>query len=319
MSVVYCDASDAARLAPYPALAYDASFIRAPAEVLSRAALRECHGPAGVPWIQVEAARMSQLEFSRQLAVFLLRRRGMRTDERKAMLQWLGGYYSAKGAQMYGVLKHTIHEASTEAAFRALAGQRGALWLEFGVYRGLSINITSKYVDVLEHNGVQRGAIVGFDTFTGLPDRWLARGTKNGYKPGYFSLNGSLPPVRKGVRLIKGLFNQTLAGFLEANPDSPLAWVNVDCDLYGGTRDVLALLGPRIRVGSRLHFHELMVGTRWNTIADPGHKIPDYPLSEEARALYEWLRDHPRAVLELLPVKSPMNTQAAAFVARSQL
>ena len=149
--------------------------------------------------------------------------------------------------------------------------------------------------------------------------RWVARGTKNGYKPGYFSLNGILPPVRKGVSLIKGLFNKTLAGFLEANPDSPLAWVNVDCDLYGGTRDVLALLGPCIRVGSRLHFHELMVGTRWNTIADPGHKIPDYPLSEEASALYEWLRYHPRAVLELLPVKSPMNTQAAAFVARSQL
>ena len=317
MSIVYCDASDAAMMARYPVLAYNENFTRAPAEVLSRAALTGCRGSSGVPWVQIDATRLSLQEFSRQLAICLLRRRTMNSLERRAMVKRLGGYYSAKGAQAYGVLKHTLHEASSDQTFRELAAQRGALWLEFGVFRGLSINITSKYVDVLEREGVAHGLLAGFDTFTGLPEKWHARGIKRGYKVGYFSLNGVLPAVRPGVRLFKGLFNETLPFFLHANPGAPLAWANVDCDLYAGARDALTLLGPRVRVGSRLHFHELVHGHKWNTIADPGHSLPDYPLSDEARALYEWLRFNPLTALELLNIKSPMNTQAAAFVVRA--
>lgn len=36
------------------------------------------------------------------------------------------------------------------------------------------------------------------------------------------------------------------------------AWVNIDCDLYAGTRDALAHVGGHLREGSRVHFHELV-------------------------------------------------------------
>ena len=123
--------------------------------------------------------------------------------------------------------------------------------------------------------------------------------------------------MRTGIQLHKGLFNETLPRFLATEDlSAPLAWVSVDCDLYAGARDVLALLGPHIRAGTRLHFHEIIYGHKWLTAFNKNHTPPDYPLSDEARALYEWLRAHPKALLELRPVKSMTNTQAAAFVAR---
>ena len=59
------------------------------------------------------------------------------------------------------------------------------------------------------------------------------------------------------MRLHKGLFAETLPPFLDERPGK-LAWVNIDCDLYQGTVDVLRLLAPRFRRGSLLHFHELV-------------------------------------------------------------
>ena len=122
--------------------------------------------------MQLDATHTSLLEFSVQLAKFLHRRRGMLTAERKAMRERLGGYYSAKGALAYGTLKHTLYEASVDEGFKTLAKQKGALWLEFGVFTATSTNITSKFIDVLASRDsvVPRRTLHGFDTFTGCED-----------------------------------------------------------------------------------------------------------------------------------------------------
>ena len=67
------------------------------------------------------------------------------------------------------------------------------------------------------------------------------------------------------MRLHAGLFNETLPPFLVSPLGShrPLAWANIDCDLYTGTRDALHALTPRLCAGTRLHFHELLKDRYW--------------------------------------------------------
>ena len=130
---------------------------------------------------------------------------------------------------------------------------------------------------------------------------------------------GATPPVRSRVALHVGLFNETLGPFLasESGRDRPLAWVNIDCDLYAGTRDALQALGARMCPGSVVHFHELLKDRFWKARhLERGNTAALVP-SEEARALYEWLRARPRARLEMLDVVSRANSDAAAMVVRT--
>jgi hypothetical protein len=151
------------------------------------------------------------------------------------------------------------------------------LIMEFGVASGGSIVLTA---GILKAKQDQRTAY-GFDTFTGLPEDW------GGFKKGAFAYDksGKLPPVPKGVVLIKGLFDVSLPKFLKAHTE-PAAFINIDCDLYAGAIAVLRLLEPRMRPGTILHFHEL--------------NQPDF--ADELKALADFLHDHPNIKLELLNV-----------------
>ncbi len=106
---------------------------------------------------------------------------------------------------------------------------REGLVLEFGVYRGQSINGLAEMAP--------ERTIYGFDSFEGLPENWVAE-----LPQGAFSTAGRLPPVRSNVRLLKGWFQQTLGPFLEAHPE-PAALVHLDADLMSSTRYVLDTLG----------------------------------------------------------------------------
>ena len=228
----------------------------------------------------------------------------------------------ARRLRPYCLLVLELQRAIDDAAFAVLA-REGGLWLEFGVFTGGSVNLTAAFRDALAAQRYSAGAppprdvVAGFDTFTGLPDNWSGPG---GARRGAFSwidrrenagaARRATPPVRAGVRLVPGLFNATLGPFLRAHPTAPLAWTNVDCDLYAGARDALDALAPRLRAGARLHFHELvmnpyrvkMTGTNvvfdrrqraaWAAAHPAGEPWPDLPplhIAEEARALYDWL------------------------------
>ena len=196
-------------------------------------------------------------------------------------------------------------------------GGSGALWLEFGVFRGLSSNITSKYRDLVAPNDF----VDGFDTFTGLPEAWPNGKGGFYFKKGSFSWAarnlGATPPVRRGVRLHTGLFNETLPGFMQRDDvrGKPVAWANVDCDLYAGALDALAHVGGHLRLGSRLHFHELYKDVKHLVARFLKSRRPPLAPSGEMRALYEWLALHPRAKLQLGNVVSQTNSDAAVFIA----
>lgn len=116
------------------------------------------------------------------------------------------------------------------------------LWLEFGVFRGASINHIAQRA---------RKPIFGFDSFEGLPHAWTPR-----KQAGTFTLGRQIPDVGPGVTLIPGWFSNTLPKFLAGEPDSPVAFLHVDCDLYSSASTILDALDGRIREGTVIVFDE---------------------------------------------------------------
>ena len=74
------------------------------------------------------------------------------------------------------------------------------LFLEFGVYKGTSINFISSLIPDKK--------IYGFDSFEGLPEEWVPSRPK-----GYFSTDGKLPEVNKNTTLVKGFFDKSIPEF----------------------------------------------------------------------------------------------------------
>lgn len=130
-----------------------------------------------------------------------------------------------------------------------IAGDDG-LFLEFGVYKGDSINRLAQ---------LKPGARwYGFDSFVGLPEAWTP-----GAREGAFGIGGRLPPVRENVTLIKGFFEQTLAAFAAEHPDARVAFLHIDCDLYSATRTVFEHLGDRLQPGCIIVFDEFINYAGW--------------------------------------------------------
>ena len=117
-------------------------------------------------------------------------------------------------------------------AFAARAAAPAGLWLEFGVFKGYSINYLARCTPQ---------AVYGFDSFRGLQEDWKGRGLPQGS----FDLAGKLPSTRSNVALFAGWFNETLPGFLASHPGD-IALLHLDCDTYEATAYVLAALRDRI-------------------------------------------------------------------------
>ncbi|GMI16335.1 hypothetical protein TrLO_g11851 [Triparma laevis f. longispina] len=129
---------------------------------------------------------------------------------------------------------------------------KGGLVVEFGVSSGRSIRMMAEMLP-------REKTIYGFDTFTGLPQAW-------GNEPiGTYTTGGQKPAVPENVKLIKGLFSETVVEFLKQKEVArdPIAFANIDCDLYSSTRDVLEALQPRIIKGTILAFDEYICHPTW--------------------------------------------------------
>lgn len=119
----------------------------------------------------------------------------------------------------------------------------GALWLEFGVWSGRTINYIAQHAS---------GQVYGFDSFEGLPETW-----RPGFEKGTFYRGGALPTVRSNVQLVKGWFSDTLPGFLRERPGQQVAFLHLDADLYSSTIFVLEALKDRLD-GCVVVFDELV-------------------------------------------------------------
>jgi predicted O-methyltransferase YrrM len=123
------------------------------------------------------------------------------------------------------------------------------LFLEFGVFSGKSINqIARKFPDQ---------KVYGFDSFEGLPEFW-----RDGFKKGFFSLEGNLPKVESNVSLVKGWFSDTLPEFTNKEK-AAISFLHVDCDLYSSTKTIFSSLAKQIEVGTVIVFDEYFNYVGW--------------------------------------------------------
>ena len=105
--------------------------------------------------------------------------------------------------------------------------------LEFGIYQG-------RTVDFIAERLPPGQVVFGFDLFAGLPENW-----RPGFGKGTFA--AAIPEVCPNVRLVAGLFENTLPPFLAAHAGRPVAFIHVDCGLYTSARTVLRRSSPPAR------------------------------------------------------------------------
>ncbi len=119
--------------------------------------------------------------------------------------------------------------------------------LELGVNFGESIRFIG---------GLIARDVHGFDSFEGLPEGWTHE------QAGSYSTMGTIPPTPPNVHLHKGWFSDTLPAFAEANP-GPVAFMNVDCDIYSSTKTVFESLAGQIVAGTVIVFDEYIANPSW--------------------------------------------------------
>ncbi len=119
-------------------------------------------------------------------------------------------------------------------------------YLEFGVYRGDSI---SWWLHRIPHPVAR---FVGFDTFTGLPERW-----RRSEPLGAFNAGGRVPDIQDPRCTFEvGLFQKTLPLYVRRTELSGRLVLQLDADLYSSTLFVLTFLAPHLKSGDLLFFDE---------------------------------------------------------------
>ena len=125
------------------------------------------------------------------------------------------------------------------------------IYLEFGVAGGDSVKWW------LNENKNSSSSFYGFDTFEGLPESWGIL-----YKKGDMNYDESQMEDNR-VKLVKGLFQDTLFPFIQENKDSLNSTVrkiiHLDADLYSSTIFVLTQLYPYLKSGDIILFDEFNV------------------------------------------------------------
>ena len=143
-----------------------------------------------------------------------------------------------------------VFEKSSDGLDYALGEVKwDGLFLEFGVFKGQSINFIAERVSQQVH---------GFDSFRGLPESW-----HTGYAKGAFAMpEGWRPKVRDNVRLHAGLFDDTLRAFVEEHPED-VCFIHIDSDLYSSAKTIFSYLGDRMKSGTIIVFDEYFNYPNW--------------------------------------------------------
>jgi len=142
-------------------------------------------------------------------------------------------------------------------------------YIEFGVYQGTSL---FKWAEVNTH---AESRFYGFDTFEGLPETWDR--IRDPFAKGHFDTGGQVPDTDDGrVRFVKGLFQETLPGFLQEFEARSQIVVHSDSDLYSSTLYCLTQCDRLLRSGSVLLFDDFSTS------------------SHEFQAFYDYARSYRR-------------------------
>lgn len=128
------------------------------------------------------------------------------------------------------------------------------LFLEFGVYKGNSINLFAKYLKNID------AKIYGFDSFVGLKDEWI---TNNFHAKGHFNLNKNKPKIFSNIELIDGWVEDTIDNFIEKNIEKKIGFVHFDMDTYSSTKLILEKIKKYLEPGAIILFDEFYGFPNW--------------------------------------------------------
>jgi len=126
--------------------------------------------------------------------------------------------------------------------------EKNKFYLEFGVWKGTSINFFSDYVKT----------IYGFDSFEGLPHDWEGQHLTKGA----FNLDGKIPKMKSNVIIVKGYIENTLENFLNVH-NPKINFVHVDVDTYKSSLYILKSIKSYLDKGAIIIFDELYNYTGW--------------------------------------------------------
>ena len=153
------------------------------------------------------------------------------------------------------IFKSTIlfknFEATREYAIKnAISNdkQKELIYLEFGVYKGVSTNFFSKYVKKL----------YAFDSFEGLREDWVG----GDLGKGGFNLNKKIPKFNSNIEPIVGFVQDTLDDFLKKH-NPKINFVHLDMDTYPATIYALERLKPFFNKDAIIIFDELYNYPGW--------------------------------------------------------
>ena len=121
-------------------------------------------------------------------------------------------------------------------------------YLEFGVATGIAIKWW------VEKNKNPETKFYGFDVFTGLPEDF---GVMHKH---HYDTQGTTPKIDDArVTFIKGLFQDSLPGFLDNYKSGKRKVIHMDADLYSSTLFVLTRLIPFLKENDIIIFDEFGV------------------------------------------------------------
>ena len=121
-------------------------------------------------------------------------------------------------------------------------------YIEFGVSKGHSFKW---WVNNIKN---ENSKFLGFDTFTGLPEKW------GHFQKGDMSSEGVIPDINDNrCNFLKGIFQKTLPAFLKNFHSDLRKVVHLDADIYSSSLFVLTVLGPHLKKDDILIFDEFNV------------------------------------------------------------
>ena len=188
-------------------------------------------------------------------------------------------------ATLYSILRSSgdPRRRYFEKAFETVAasGTEGD-YLEFGVYQGSSFIMAFQLARRYRLNTMR---FFAFDSFEGLPASEGAAFRKGDYM---CSRESFTRIVKKGgvelerVGIVEGFYSHSLTDTVKQDHNlRKVAIVNVDCDLYSSTKEVLRFVEDLIQPGSIIIFDD------WYAFEDTSHSSETH-LYGERRAFQEW-------------------------------
>jgi hypothetical protein len=121
-------------------------------------------------------------------------------------------------------------------------------YLEFGVFRGDSIREWTTL------SSSTHSRFYGFDTFTGLPEKWF-----KDFDKGAFNVGGNVPDISDlRVTFANGTFQDTLENFLNNFGRRNRFVIHIDADLYSSTLFVLLSMHHHLMKGDIIMFDDFL-------------------------------------------------------------